>query len=91
MLLLLETRGGATLFYEQGFSRGIGRLRAGALIPAGDSLVLFGGGGFDAQHPAFGGAQAALDMGFWVSLLSVIAIIYGAFVAMAQTDCTLRA
>lgn len=29
----------------------------GAVIPARDAMVIFGGGSFDSQHPAFGGAQ----------------------------------
>ncbi len=55
-----------------------------SMILAGVLLKMGGYGLIRIAYPFF--PTAAVDMGLMVSILSVIAIVYGAFVAMAQTD-----
>ncbi len=55
-----------------------------SMILAGVLLKMGGYGLIRIAYPFF--PTAAIDMGLVVSILSVVAIVYGAFVAMAQTD-----
>jgi len=55
-----------------------------SMILAGVLLKMGGYGLIRVAYPFF--PSAAVDMGTLISVLSVIAIVYGAFVAMAQTD-----
>jgi NADH-quinone oxidoreductase subunit M len=55
-----------------------------SMILAGVLLKMGGYGLMRVAYPFF--PDAAADAGWWVSTLSVIAIVYGALVAMAQTD-----
>ncbi|MDJ0523674.1 MAG: NADH-quinone oxidoreductase subunit M [Planctomycetota bacterium] len=55
-----------------------------SMILAGVLLKMGGYGLIRIAYPFF--PTAAVDMGLVISVLSVIAIVYGAFVAMAQTD-----